>query len=282
MLIIFITSSLIAICLYIVFSFSNGENKNNRKQDNLSLFDSESKVISGLEGLEEITKNKLKDEREILFLQDVQEELNVEQRENFKERRKVFSLALGIAGMFMTLCIYFYPVELGSYSLLKDTEIFESFLNGSKDERVERKELFKNTYSDYIVKNQEKSNNIYALAISLKNLEEFDLSRMAYQSLFINHKDDLSGDIFAEYTQVLYFSEGRRFTEQTKELLDLTLLKAPDNPVALTLKGLQYLGEKNLDQTIIQWSKAASFITNEREKEELKIAIKALNNRKNQ
>jgi hypothetical protein len=281
-LIIFITSTLIAICLYIVFSFSNGENKNNRKQDNLSLFDSESKVISGLEGLEEITKNKLKDEREILFLQDVQEELNVEQRENFKERRKVFSLALGIAGMFMTLCIYFYPVELGSYSLLKDTEIFESFLNGSKDERVERKELFKNTYSDYIVKNQEKSNNIYALAISLKNLEEFDLSRMAYQSLFINHKDDLSGDIFAEYTQVLYFSEGRRFTEQTKELLDLTLLKAPDNPVALTLKGLQYLGEKNLDQTIIQWSKAASFITNEREKEELKIAIKALNNRKNQ
>ena len=282
MLIIFITSTLIAICLYIVFSFSNGENKNNRKQDNFSLFDSESKVISGLEGLEEITKNKLKDEREILFLQDVQEELNVEQRENFKERRKVFSLALGIAGMFMTLCIYFYPVELGSYSLLKDTEIFESFLNGSKDERVERKELFKNTYSDYIVKNQEKSNNIYALAISLKNLEEFDLSRMAYQSLFINHKDDLSGDIFAEYTQVLYFSEGRRFTEQTKELLDLTLLKAPDNPVALTLKGLQYLGEKNLDQTIIQWSKAASFITNEREKEELKIAIKALNNRKNQ
>jgi len=282
MLIIFITSTLIAICLYMVFSFSNGENKNNRKQDNLSLFDSESKVISGLEGLEEITKNKLKDEREILFLQDVQEELNVEQRENFKERRKVFSLALGIAGMFMTLCIYFYPVELGSYSLIKDTEIFESFLNGSKDERVERKELFKNTYSDYIVKNQEKSNNIYALAISLKNLEEFDLSRMAYQSLFINHKDDLSGDIFAEYTQVLYFSEGRRFTEQTKELLDLTLLKAPDNPVALTLKGLQYLGEKNLDQTIIQWSKAASFITNEREKEELKIAIKALNNRKNQ
>lgn len=282
MLIIFITSTLIAICLYIVFSFSNGENKNNRKQDNLSLFDSESKVISGLEGLEEITKNKLKDEREILFLQDVQEELNGEQRKNFKERRKVFSLALGIAGMFMTLCIYFYPVELGSYSLLKDTEIFESFLNGSKDERVERKELFKNTYSDYIVKNQEKSNNIYALAISLKNLEEFDLSRMAYQSLFINHKDDLSGDIFAEYTQVLYFSEGRRFTEQTKELLDLTLLKAPDNPVALTLKGLQYLGEKNLDQTIIQWSKAASFITNEREKEELKIAIKALNNRKNQ
>jgi len=282
MLIIFITSTLIAICLYIVFSFSNGENKNNRKQDNLSLFDSESKVISGLEGLEEITKNKLKDEREILFLQDVQEELNVEQRENFKERRKVFSLALGIAGMFMTLCIYFYPVELGSYSLLKDTEIFESFLNGSKDERVERKELFKNTYSDYIVKNQEKSNNIYALAISLKNLEEFDLSRMAYQSLFINHKDDLSGDIFAEYTQVLYFSEGRRFTEQTKELLDLTLLKAPDNPVALTLKGLQYLGEKNLDQTIIQWTRAASFITNEREKEELKIAIKALNNRKNQ
>jgi len=59
-------------------------------------------------------------------------------------------------------------------------------------------------------------------------------------------------------------------------------LKNPDNPIALTLKGLQYLGERNLDQTVIQWTKAASLITNEKEKEELKIAIKALNNRKNQ
>jgi len=65
-------------------------------------------------------------------------------------------------------------------------------------------------------------------------------------------------------------------------MLALALLKNPDNPIALTLKGLQYLGERNLDQTVIQWTKAASLITNEKEKEELKIAIKALNNRKNQ
>lgn len=282
MLVIFITSILIVLGLYLVFSFSNGETKGNRKLDNLSLFDSESEVISDMEGLEKITKNKLKDEREILFLQDVPEELISEQSENFEGRRKTFSIVLSITGLFMILSIYFYPLELGSYSLLEDAEVFESFLNGNKEERAKDKESFKNRYLDYMVKNQEKSNHIYALAISLKNLEEFNLSRLAYQSLFINHQDELSGEILAEYTQVLYFSEGRKFTEQTKEMLALALLKNPDNPIALTLKGLQYLGERNLDQTVIQWTKAASLITNEREKEELKIAIKALNNRKNQ
>ena len=282
MLVIFITSILIVLGLYLVFSFSNGETKGNRKLDNLSLFDSESEVISDMEGLEKITKNKLKDEREILFLQDVPEELISEQSENFEGRRKTFSIVLSITGLFMILSIYFYPLELGSYSLLEDAEVFESFLNGNKEERAKDKESFKNRYLDYMVKNQEKSNHIYALAISLKNLEEFNLSRLAYQSLFINHQDELSGEILAEYTQVLYFSEGRQFTEQAKEVLALALLKNPDNPIALTLKGLQYLGERNLDQTVIQWTKAASLITNEREKEELKIAIKALNNRKNQ
>ena len=282
MLVIFITSILIALGLYLVFSFSNGKTKSNRKLDNLSLFDSESEVISDMEGLEKITKNKLKDEREILFLQDVPEELISEQSENFEGRRKTFSIVLSITGLFMILSIYFYPLELGSYSLLEDAEVFESFLNGNKEERAKDKESFKNRYLDYMVKNQEKLNHIYALAISLKNLEEFNLSRLAYQSLFINHQDELSGEILAEYTQVLYFSEGRKFTEQTKEMLALALLKNPDNPIALTLKGLQYLGERNLDQTVIQWTKAASLITNEREKEELKIAIKALNNRKNQ
>ena len=282
MLVIFIISILIALGLYLVFSFSNGETKSNRKLDNLSLFDAESEVISDMEGLEKFTKNKLKDEREILFLQDVPEELISEQSENFEGRRKTFSIVLSITGLFMILSIYFYPLELGSYSLLEDAEVFESFLNGNKEERAKDKESFKNRYLDYMVKNQEKSNHIYALAISLKNLEEFNLSRLAYQSLFINHQDELSGEILAEYTQVLYFSEGRKFTEQTKEMLALALLKNPDNPIALTLKGLQYLGERNLDQTVIQWTKAASLITNEREKEELKIAIKALNNRKNQ
>ncbi len=88
--------------------------------------------------------------------------------------------------------------------------------------------------------------------------------------------------MLAEFTQVVYFSSGREFTEQVKKLLEFSLLKNPENPVALTMKGLQYLGEKNLDQTIIQWTKAASFISNVQEKKDLEIAIEALNYRKNQ
>jgi len=278
MLIIFITSIVISLTVYLAFLSSNGETVNDRKKDNLSLFNTESKLISSMEGLEQASKSRLKDEREILFLQDTIGKRDVD----FLGRRKSFSIALGVMSLFITLSIYFYPLNLGSYSKLENAEVFESFFNGSKEQRLENKELFKKSYADYIDKNSDKSNHIYTLAKSLKDLEEFELSRLAYGSLFINHREDLSGDILAEYTQVLYFSAGREFTEQVKKLLSLTLIKNPDNPIALTLKGLQYLGEKNLDQTIIQWTKAASFITNEREKGELEMAIKALNNRKNQ
>ena len=278
MLIILITSILISLTIYLVFSSSYGETTNDRKKDNLSLFNSESEVISSMGGLEQSSKNRLKDEREILFLQDTAGKHSI----NLVGRRKSFSIALGVMSLFITLSVYFYPLDLGSYSELEDAKVFKSFFKGSKEERAENKELFKKSYLDYIDRSADKSNYIYTLAKSLKDLEEFELSRLAYRSLFINNREDLSGDILAEYTQVLYFSSGRAFTEQVKKFLVLTLLKNPDNPIALTLKGLQYLGEKNLDQTIIQWTKAASFITNEREKEELEIAIKALNNRKNQ
>jgi len=70
MLIIFITSILISLTICLVFLSSNGETVNDRKKDNLSLFNSESKVIGSMEGLEQASKNRLKDEREILFLQD--------------------------------------------------------------------------------------------------------------------------------------------------------------------------------------------------------------------
>jgi hypothetical protein len=278
MLIIFITSIVISLTVYLVFLSSNGETVNDRKKDNLLLFNTESKLISSMEGLEQASKSRLKDEREILFLQDTVGKHDV----NFSGRRKSFSIALGMVSLFITLSIYFYPLNLGSYSELENAKVFESFFNGSKEQRLENKELFKKIYVDYIEKNQDKSNNIYTLAKSLKDIEEFQLSRLAYGSLFTNHREDLGGDILAEYTQVLYFSTGRVFTEQVKKLLSLTLIKTPDNPIALTLKGLQYLGEKNPDQTIVQWTKAASFITNEREKRDLEMAIKALNNRKNQ
>lgn len=278
MLIIFITSILISLTICLVFLSSNGETVNDRKKDNLSLFNSESKVIGSMEGLEQASKNRLKDEREILFLQDTVGKCDID----FVGRRKSFSIALGFMSLFIILSIYFFPLNLGSYSELENAEVFESFFKGNKEQRLENKELFKKDYVYYIDKNADKSNHIYTLAKNLKDLEEYELSRLAYKSLFINHREDLSGDILAEYTQVLYFSSGRAFTEQVKKFLVLTLLKNPENPIALTLKGLQYLGEKNLDQTIIQWTKAASFITNEREKEELEMAIKALNNRKNQ
>lgn len=280
MLLLILISLLIAIVTYLIFSSTKDENINDRHKENLILFDSESEVINTLEGLELQTKNKLKEERELLLFQDSSKDsIN---RVGTTGRKKFFSFTLSFIGLFFILSIYFHPSGLGSYPELQNAKVFESFFNGNKTYRVENTELFAKKFIDYIDLNLDKGNEIYVLAKKLKNLEEFGLSELAYRSLFTHHREDLSGDMLAEFTQVVYFSSGRKFTEQVKELLDFSLLKNPENPVALTMKGLQYLGEKNLDQTIIQWTKAASFISNVQEKEELEVAIEALNYRKNQ
>ena len=99
MLIIFITSIVISLTVYLVFLSSNGETVNDRKKDNLSLFNTESKLISSMEGLEQASKSRLKDERKILFLQDTVGKHDV----NFSGRRKSFSIALGVVSLFITL-----------------------------------------------------------------------------------------------------------------------------------------------------------------------------------
>jgi len=280
MLFLLLISLLIAIAIYLIFSSTKDENINDRHEENLILFDSESEDINSMEGLELRTKNKLKEERELLLLQDVSEDLN--NRVGTTSRNSFFSFTLSVIGLSFILSVYFLPSGLGSYPELQNAKAFESFLNGNKTFRTENIELFTKKILDYIDLNSDKGNEIYVLAKKLKNLEEFGLSELAYRSLFTHHKEELSGDMLAEFTQVVYFSSGREFTEQVNKLLELSLLKNPENPVALTMKGLQYLGEENLDQTIIQWTKAASFISNVQEKKELEIAIEALNYRKNQ
>ena len=94
MLFLLSISLLIAIAIYLIFSSTKDENINDRHEENLILFDSESEDINSMEGLELRTKNKLKEERELLLLRDVSEDLN--NRVGTTSRNSFFSFTLSV------------------------------------------------------------------------------------------------------------------------------------------------------------------------------------------
>ena len=70
--------------------------------------------------------------------------------------------------------------------------------------------------------------------------------------------------------------------KQIESILEEALLKSPDNPSALTLKGLKELENKNIDLTISLWTKALTLLESEKDKSELKALIEAVKKLKNQ
>ena len=90
------------------------------------------------------------------------------------------------------------------------------------------------------------------------------------------------GNILAEYAQTIFLKEDRSFNGKIESILEEALLKSPDNPSALTLKGLKELENKNIDLTISLWTKALTLLESEKDKSELKALIEAVKKLKNQ
>ena len=65
-------------------------------------------------------------------------------------------------------------------------------------------------------------------------------------------------------------------------LLQEALNKNPNNPSALTLKGLSELEKNNPTLTIELWTKALPFLNSEKEESDLNVLIDAVKKRKNQ
>ena len=94
--------------------------------------------------------------------------------------------------------------------------------------------------------------------------------------------NDLDGEVVAEYAQVLFMSEGRKFNDSIYILLEEALKKKPNNPSALTLKGLAELEKSNPQLTIQLWNQAITLLNSEKEKDDLRSLIEAVKKRKNQ
>jgi len=197
-------------------------------------------------------------------------------------RKKSSSVLLALFSLTSLLLFYFEPIGLGSYSQVETRYVLEEFFSGNKNYREENREKIAIEVSRFVLLKANSPSEIYMLAKRMKSLEEFRLSRLAYAALYQNNLESMDGDILAEYSQILYFDSGRVFTDEVKESLEMALLKNSTNPVALTLKGLSFFQEGNLEGAIGEWTKALDYISDERERNELKGAIKALKTRKNQ
>jgi len=144
-----------------------------------------------------------------------------------------------------------------SLDLVLQKQSYEKFLNA----KVEDRDLYKE---------------------DVENLLKDLLEKEAYKAIYDRYKEDLDGNIIAEYAQTLFLSQGRKFNNDIDNILDDALKKNPLNPSALTLKGLSELEKNNPDLTIEYWNKTLPLLGSQKEKTELIGLIEAVKKRKNQ
>ena len=182
----------------------------------------------------------------------------------------------------LTLAIYLNVLSDDSYRLANQKTALEIFLNNDGQVQEKQTEAVATLVSELIEKKDVEAGELYILARQLKNSNKFNLSLKVFEEIYKRFKEDLGGDIIAEYAQVLFISNGRQFDELLDELLTESLTRNQDNPSALTLKGLMELEKDNPKLTIELWNKAITLLNTEKEKDDLRALIEAVKKRRNQ
>lgn len=197
----------------------------------------------------------------------------------FKLNIKIF-----IAGLVTvsSLLVYENLLSDGSLELAYQKQSLEIFLGEDQQEKENEREQVNNLITQLVKKRDIEPGELYILARQLKNINEFMLSRDLYKEIYNRFGNDLDGEVVAEYAQVLFMSEGRKFNDSIYILLEEAVKKNPNNPSALTLKGLAELEKSNPQLTIQLWNQAIPLLNSEKEKDDLRSLIEAVKKRKNQ
>ena len=195
-----------------------------------------------------------------------------------------FNIPLLIS-LFISLSISFIfqnTLSKGSFELAQKRESLQEFLLSEPEDRNDTRKDVEDLIKYLSDKEDVQAGELYILAKQLKNINEFLLSTRIFKEIYDRYGNELDGNVIAEYAQVLFASNGRKFNDLLETLLDESLKKTPDNPSALTLKGLSELEKNNLRNTIELWNKAIVFLNSEKEKNDLKALIEVVKKRKNQ
>ena len=181
-----------------------------------------------------------------------------------------------------SLIVYENILSDGSLELAYQKQSLEIFLGEDQQEKENEREQVNNLITQLVKKRDIEPGDLYILARQLKNINEFMLSRDLYKEIYNRFGNDLDGEVVAEYAQVLFMSEGRKFNDSIYILLEEAVKKNPNNPSALTLKGLAELEKSNHQLTIQLWNQAIPLLNSEKEKDDLRSLIEAVKKRKNQ
>ena len=182
----------------------------------------------------------------------------------------------------LSLTLYDKFLSQGSFDLVNQKFALEIFLKGNTESKEKVREDVEGLVTNLVAKKDAQAGELYILARQLKDVNEFSLSREVYEEIYGRFQKELDGNVIAEFAQVLFLSNEKKFDERLKTVLDEALLKNPNNPSALTLKGLFELENNNISSTIDLWNRAVPFLNSEKERNDLKALIEAVKKRKNQ
>lgn len=192
------------------------------------------------------------------------------------------NIATSLIAAVLSLTLYDKFLSKGSFDLVNQKLALEIFLKGNPESKEKVREDVEDLVTNLVAKEDAQAGELYILARQLKDVNEFSLSREVYEEIYGRFQKELDGNVIAEFAQVLFLSNEKKFDERLKTLLDEALLKNPNNPSALTLKGLFELENNNISSTIDLWNRAVPFLNSEKERNDLKALIEAVKKRKNQ
>ena len=192
------------------------------------------------------------------------------------------NIATSLIAAALSLTLYDKFLSKGSFDLVNQKLALEIFLKGNTESKEKVREDVEDLVTNLVVKEDAQAGELYILARQLKDVNEFSLSREVYEEIYGRFQKELDGNVIAEFAQVLFLSNEKKFDERLKIVLDEALIKNPNNPSALTLKGLFELENNNISSTIDLWNRAVPFLNSEKERNDLKALIEAVKKRKNQ
>lgn len=192
------------------------------------------------------------------------------------------NIATSLIAAALSLTLYDKFLSKGSFDLVNQKLALEIFLKGNPESKEKVREDVEDLVTNLVAKEDAQAGELYILARQLKDVNEFSLSREVYEEIYGRFQKELDGNVIAEFAQVLFLSNEKKFDERLKTVLDEALLKNPNNPSALTLKGLFELENNNISSTIDLWNRAVPFLNSEKERNDLKALIEAVKKRKNQ
>ena len=251
-----------------------------RRQENVELFKKEKENLKLNKSLPQESLSLLVDEREQILLQDVPKErdLIVLTKKDSLIRPIIFSFF-----SFLSICgIYFQPLSMGSLKDLQTYQSINGFFEANKDEREIKRSKIVEDLDSFLKRKESTASELYFLSLKFKDIQEFSLNSRLLKQLIREYSDEIPSDIYSEYAQSLFFQEGMKFSPLVIEALNQALSKSSENPIALTLKGIQYFQEGDNILAKSTWEKAIEKTVNEEEKRSIKSAIDTIDTMKNQ